>query len=211
MSAKLRYAYNPISRVIVPVERAYNGLRCGCICLDCGQPLEAVQGQINEQHYRHAVDKGCSGCGESLLHLRAKRLIYGGNKMAIPGRMLHYYDAVLEEPIGPFVADVWFKEGEMSWYLEVIVTHRPTAAKADYYVRSRIPVILIDLSRIDPNITDETLAEILAYDSSVKEVPKIKEAAAPYSQHESVSSWIVVLLVLLCGYALAFHPKRRKR
>lgn len=88
----------PISIADIPVEM--KGLRCGCICPDCGKPFEAcsLQGKVN-RYFRHYTEKLSDGQGngggtgpgcdvdwanESGLHKMAKHIIQHERKVAVP-------------------------------------------------------------------------------------------------------------------------------
>lgn len=88
----------PISIADIPVEM--KGLKCGCICPECGRAFEAcsLQGKVN-RYFRHYSDKhtesegagGGAGPGcdvdwanESGLHKMAKHIIQQERKVAVP-------------------------------------------------------------------------------------------------------------------------------
>lgn len=60
---------------ILHISNAANGLSCNAMCIECGKPLVAKQGQILDWHFAHAVDASCKGyTPETLVHFRAKHL-----------------------------------------------------------------------------------------------------------------------------------------
>ena len=85
-----------VSILDVPFEEY--GLRCGCTCVQCGEPLEACSirpDNLREAHFKHrkstreATDEPRFACSpdwanESGLHLLAKEIIEEEQCVAVP-------------------------------------------------------------------------------------------------------------------------------
>lgn len=209
MAAILSFAFHPASNRVIPIGSATNGLACGCICLECGQPLEAVQGEVRDQHFRHATDKGCKGGGEGLLHLRCKQLICNGTIMAITGRQITYHSPQPEYKLGAFRTDVTVWENSVAWHIEVVFKHSLSLDKENFYRSNGHRVIVIDMSDVDPNISDELLVKVLCSDTENKSVlypyPKEQHTESPWV----IFQWILGILAFVV--VIAFIRKRAYR
>ena len=91
MKSKIVLALHVPSDKIITIKEAMNGLSCECVCEECKQPLEAIQGKVNEWHFRHVVESNCKGGYESALHKMGKQIIADNSEMAIPKYgIIHY-------------------------------------------------------------------------------------------------------------------------
>lgn len=72
---------------IVSATDVTRGAGCGCVCLECGGPLLARQGEIREHHFAHIND--CkNGNGESFIHKYAKELVAAATEITVPDEFL---------------------------------------------------------------------------------------------------------------------------
>lgn len=69
---------------IVAADEVQRGLRSGCTCFACGNPLLARQGEILQWHFAHtSAGTGCDGGIESACHLLAKEAIVESQGKAV--------------------------------------------------------------------------------------------------------------------------------
>lgn len=61
---------------IVTASEVPRGAACGCVCPECGGPLQAHHGDVLRWHFQHQSEQpGCRGGTESALHKFAKQVI----------------------------------------------------------------------------------------------------------------------------------------
>ena len=56
----------------ISIEDADRGLKCGCVCPACGEPLVAKKGTKVMHHFAHHSGSTCEYGYETSLHLMAK-------------------------------------------------------------------------------------------------------------------------------------------
>ena len=71
---KYPIAYHLDSEQLINIKDAKSGIECNCICLECKNPLIAVnkEGNIQDQHFRHKSNVNCKGSFESFIHKISK-------------------------------------------------------------------------------------------------------------------------------------------
>lgn len=73
--ALLTYALDE-SKTLVHVDNVPKGLKCRCLCPNCGAKLYAKNaGTIREHHFAHEHGAECEGAYESSMHLLAKEVL----------------------------------------------------------------------------------------------------------------------------------------
>ena len=71
---------------IVSIDEVENGLRCGCVCPSCHQPLIAKNNPNNKKvaHFAHYKSLECSAAIETALHKLAKEILFEEKSLFIP-------------------------------------------------------------------------------------------------------------------------------
>lgn len=75
---EMEYARHVKDKDVVHVSKVERGKACGCVCLDCGDPVVAKKGEIKEWHFSHVggMPNSLSSCsGESVRHKAAKDIL----------------------------------------------------------------------------------------------------------------------------------------
>lgn len=170
----------------VHVSEVESGLKCGCVCPACGEPLVAKKGKIMVNHFAHASGGTCEYGYESALHLAAKELIAKARKFTIPAVYLSFpnthkkkqlisdskeitVDGVeLEYRCGSIIPDIMLLSGKKKLFVEIFVTHKVDECKQKEIEQLHVSTIQIDLSKCEKTITVEELSEILIGDSDLK-------------------------------------------
>ena len=69
---------------VVSIENVENGIKCGCICSKCGEPLIAKNYPKKDRikHFAHSSGSLCSG--ETQAHLVAKEIISKNKYIVVP-------------------------------------------------------------------------------------------------------------------------------
>ena len=68
------------------------GLACGCICLECGQPLQAVHSKQIQKYFRHNKSGDCTGALESLAHKLGKDVLLSNSAVFVSKNEQFFYD-----------------------------------------------------------------------------------------------------------------------
>jgi len=87
---KLTYGLDSNGR-IVHVDDVPRGMACKCMCSECGAPLEARQGNINQWHFAH-YGEDCGKARMTTLHMLAQQIIEDERKIRTPWFKDYYED-----------------------------------------------------------------------------------------------------------------------
>ncbi|WP_024613072.1 hypothetical protein [Pseudoalteromonas sp. TB64] len=165
---------------ITSIDDVQKGLKCNCICVDCGAQLIAKKGAIQANHFAHAPDdqkaKNCKWNYETELHLLAKEVLNNNKKLTIPiGNFAPYHftlifdNVEIETPIdnSKRIPDViGYSKGEQI-LIEIAVSHFCGTDKISEYKRLNQNAIEFDFSNFIPTSEVITLEEVSdLFDSS---------------------------------------------
>ncbi|RFM29584.1 hypothetical protein DXN05_00950 [Deminuibacter soli] len=120
-------------------------MACNCICYQCEQKLEAVQGQ-RDWYFRHSDKSTCIGNNETALHQFAKFLLYQNRYVNSKKKTINYTEPVLETVIDKYRSDVSATYNNEELHFEIVVHHDLTTDKKLHYRSNKINCIRIDLS-----------------------------------------------------------------
>ena len=173
--------------VVIHIKNAERGLKCGCTCPACGEPLVAKKGKKMMHHFSHHAAHYCEYGYESSLHLAAKEILSHAKRMTLPavyvsfpnsnrekemvhGTMEIQIDRVeLERRFGDVIPDVVIYAGGKQFFVEVYVTHCIDDEKLAKLKEADISTIEIDLSKKNGITSVEELEEILLSESEEKQ------------------------------------------
>jgi len=208
----IKYALDQLTDKPVFIENAANGLACNCKCEKCGEKLEAIQGKVNEWHFRHYKDTNCIGGQETAIHKLAKQIIVENSQILIPDQTLFYSQARQEEKFSLIIPDVTVFANGHNIYFEIAVTNPVDTSKEVFYKRGQYKSIEIDLTNISYNTSPEELKKMILYQANNKRkifwnpppitVYQVKEG--PLWTHPVV----IILFVLVSIYLLSKGYKR---
>lgn len=80
----INIAYAVKNGNLVHISDVSYGLKCGCICAECGAPLLARKGMKRVHHFAHIASTSCNGGIETTLHKVAKELFLEMSSILIP-------------------------------------------------------------------------------------------------------------------------------
>lgn len=169
------------------VSDVTSGLKCGCVCPQCHQPLVARNKPSPDRrrvfHFQHARTSTCAGGRESAIHRMAKEILarapmlllpeWRSGEIVIPALPLTVQGtSAMEVPLldGALRPDV-LVNGECAGntlaplLIEVRVHHAVDPAKRALFKANRFSVIEIDLS----DVTDDQLLDATAFHHLVLE------------------------------------------
>lgn len=97
---EVRLQYGLINNELVSIEDIppeKRGLRCGCVCPGCGQPLIARLGERKRKHFGHRPGSECNieHAQQTALHILAKNIIEQEKRFAFPGYEISLADVPL--------------------------------------------------------------------------------------------------------------------
>lgn len=163
MLPKIILAIHDPSDKVLHISQAANGKNCQCRCVECGEMLEAVQGEIRVHHFRHTVDSDCKGGQETALHRFIKEIIACNNRVALPNGIVGYSNVRIEKYIDNKRPDAIISIDGDDHFVEVIVTSEIDSAKELFFQEKRKKVIIVDFSDVKylnwtyEQLTDEVL------------------------------------------------------
>ena len=154
---------NLATGIAMHVNNAERGLKSNCCCYECGERLEAHQGEIKIWHFKHTNKSECKGNPDKGLHDLAISVLAGNNEIKIESNnIIRYTINSVEKKQGNFIPDLTiFDDGGTKWWFEVAVTHFIEGNKMEYINSSSQKCIEIDLSKISRNINVEELTKVI--------------------------------------------------
>lgn len=155
---------------IIHVDDALNGLACNCICLVCGERLQAIHPRFKQTHFRHNQNLECTGGPETALHLFAKQIILEHNEIILPGRILNYTNPQAEVSLGPITPDVTVEMDGVPVYFEITVTHKMVLEKQTYYCSKELKSVEIDLAGISYDFKKPEIEKMILEKTSNKSI-----------------------------------------
>lgn len=185
------------------VDLAQNGLSCGCVCVGCGEVVQAVQPNKRESFYRHH-NINCRGAQETALHKLGKQIIAEHNEMYLrPGYSIIYRDVVLESIIGDYRSDALISTDTGTYYVEVVVNHELSAEKEKYY-RSIGKCVEIDLREfIGQQYTYDEIKDAVLSQTHNKRLIQAVPTTAQFDMWEYLKPLAVILVLILGIRALS--------
>ena len=165
----VKTAYALKNGAIVHISSVSKGLKCGCNCPECKEPLIARKGSERVHHFSHKPGSKCQGAAETILHKLAKEIISELDNISIPP---YYYrrkspkhifpqviheekiasggvvsiDKVIVEPhFGGFKPDTVVFHNGKQLAIEVAVTHKVDKKKKKRLRKHEMPTIEIRL------------------------------------------------------------------
>lgn len=147
MAYNFKIALHKPTGKLMHVDNAENGLACECECLECGDTLEAIQGKIRENHFRHTTQTDCDGAQWVALREFGKQLLLDHDSVRLPivGRV-KYTNPVAEKKLKGFKPDIAVQVGDNPLYLDIYVADHLNNNKDSYVKRYGLNAIEIDLS-----------------------------------------------------------------
>ena len=197
---------------IIHIKSADNGLNCKCECVKCGEKLEAIQGPLRTWHFRHNTNKNCDGGQESALHQLAKEIVRRSKNIRLNKSDIFEYDnATLERPIDKFKADVVVSNSNAELVIEIAVTHLTEKIKEDYFKNNKINSIEIDLRKVDTQISQTELEDLIINQSRNKRTIYPTQIKKSDNGDKEDNSWIIVVIVAVLGFLGLRHLCKNRR
>ncbi|RJG38791.1 competence protein CoiA family protein [Motilimonas pumila] len=177
---------------VVHIDSVSNGLKCGCICVDCGGKMVARQNGNKAPHFAHHTHVDCSG--ESALHAAAKQIILNaamtGQIITRPNtaesvQYIDHFDishqrylpptppatlsgAETEVRRGDVIVDVLCKTASTKFAVEIHFRHAKSECDVLKFKRMGLECFEIDISQVDWDISPEALEEFVLHTAARK-------------------------------------------
>lgn len=173
---------------MVHVESVLPGKDCGCVCVECGQPLVASNKvpRVVAKYFRHDSGADCPGGYESAIHRAAKEVLLRLKRVSLPGRRERVrltardgkeFERIVEiKPRSVTADEAWeelwqdgmrpdvvYKVGERILYLEILVSHAVDQEKQAQIRERNIAALEIDLS----DLPRSALADMAGFERRV--------------------------------------------
>lgn len=170
----------------ISIEDVDSGLKCGCVCPACGDPLVAKKGTKVMHHFAHHSGSNCEYGYETSLHLMAKAILSTAKTIVTPKVYVYFPNSTkekqlccdsqeitvdkveLEQNYGNIVPDVVVHSGRRKFFLEIYVTHAVNKEKISKLKTADISTMEIDLSKVERTISYKDLQRILLEDNEQK-------------------------------------------
>ncbi|MEZ8695874.1 hypothetical protein [Vibrio lentus] len=178
---------------MIHIDSAINGLKCNCVCVDCGESVTAKnKGKDRAHHFAHKADTICSG--ESAIHAAAKQILLDAAMSKSKDGLLfpeirclvNYMDplgafsereafklassqiefsAKQEVRLGELIVDVLVESNQSQYAIEIFYRHRKSESDIDKFTLQQLNSIEIDLSDLPWDVTPEELKAKVLSDS----------------------------------------------
>ena len=169
------------------ISEVESGLRCNCSCPACGERLIAKKGKniTPQNHFAHESKQQCEHAYETSLHYDAKRIIEEKKRITLPYRkplfdtsnLNGFYfsgfdlrnfgtiislpynvdNVILEKRLHNIVPDIKCTINGVVLLIEIAVTSKVQKEKQEKIQEIGLPVIEVDLSKLDSTIEKEEL------------------------------------------------------
>lgn len=172
--------YGKYGDQVLHISEVSSGLSCGCVCLECGEPLVAKKGPVLSHHFAHVAETNCTPNPESLTHRYAKDLVaraLSGHEPAFEVReevkglaawarspvMVFLADRAEVEPQGfeGFVPDVLLEKGSRRLAVEIRFRHPVPSEKITLLEKRYIHAVEVDLSDLPYNAGPDEVHDAL--------------------------------------------------
>lgn len=141
---------------ISEISESQRGLKCGCVCPVCNEPLQARIGSKRTKHFAHSSN--CPTATETALHMMAKDIILNNRRLLLPhvefaydiikpSKYFKYTRAEAEVAMNGVKPDLMISDGKNTLYIEIVVTHDVDDDKYEKIKAMNISVLKIDLEK----------------------------------------------------------------
>jgi hypothetical protein len=173
------------------IDEVENGIKCDCICPQCGDKLIARnRGKIKSSHFTHTTDTFCEGAAETAIHLAAKDIIVSSSKILTPAfdfkpdvmdemsekrkfdfgevsnRRFSYEESKEETTVRNFRPDIEIIKGHIKIFIEITVTNKPKKSKIVDFQKNGGLFFEIDLEKVTKDHSKNELKNIVLFEKT---------------------------------------------
>lgn len=167
------------------ISEVQKGIKCGCKCPACGAELIARKGDIMMHHFAHRSKEECEYGYQTTLHLIAKKIISENRIVRVPSlyvkfsgsgkkeliekeKIVNVSAVILEKKLDNIIPDILLLTDAGKIIVEIYVTHEIDSKKKEKIKQLGVPTLEIDLSKIDREISEAELKEVLINNNKYK-------------------------------------------
>ena len=143
---------------LVSIKQVERGLKCDCLCFECGEPVVAKKGEKNGHHFAHSSNKeSCNINPESILHKFAKQVIMEEKGLTLPAlpnsqdtesKLWQFSKLIAEQSVGSIRPDLVASIDHGIMFIEIAVTSFIDSDKLNLIKHLGIQTIEIDLKEL---------------------------------------------------------------
>lgn len=184
MAAKLKYGNGPENKIL-HISEVARGRACNCTCPECGDELIARKGVKNEFHFAHYNGIECENAPETAIHKLAKEIIGTNTEIYLNSETIfHYQKSEIEKGFESKRPDVTIWNNEEKIFAEIVVTNDVSPEKEEWFKQTGIKTLVIDLSKVDRDISRVNLEEIVLADCSIRRIISEEEIGIEIKEDE---------------------------
>lgn len=191
---------------ILHIDQALNGLACECICLQCEERLEAIQGKKRRKHFRHYSNTNCGGGLETALHQLAKQILMESRGISLPlyGKII-YQNPISEKSFKEIVPDVSVEliDGTQVFF-EVYHKHKIESKKELFFRTGQHKSIEIDMKNC-PVESYREIQDFVINQTTNKRIIFWELPSNPSSKNTEGSHVVTKLIAYLTIFLIAFR------
>lgn len=199
---------------VVHVSEVLRGNACDCICIECGNELQARKGKARRHHFKHITGSECDG--ETILHKLAKKILSNNRQLALPNQADYFkYTEVIEEckleGIRPDIILVTLSDKVL---VEIAVTSFINDEKLEKIKAQSYNAVEVDLSYLPKECSYLELEKILIHQIDKKEVVNWKGEQLRVEANNGLTYFLIFLVAIFLswvGYSKLKNNKFRKQ
>ena len=190
-----------------------NGLKCNCICKECGSALEAVHPKLpNRQNYfRHANNLNCKGGLETVFHLVAKQIIKENSSLHVTeGNYFIYSYCDIETYRHGKQPDAFIGNETETLIVEIFFWHQIEQTTLDIYIEKGERVLEINISGERKGLFDyQYLTDLILHRAPREMFTNVKTTSKSHLSNDG--SWLWASLIFIVGILLFWRVRKNKR
>ena len=215
---KIPFGKHKISGRFLDAASVSNGLKCDCLCIECGTALEAVHPRLSrrQKYFRHSAKLNCKGGLESLFHLVAKQILRENNLLRISeSETFHYTSCDIETSRHDKQPDAFLQNETGSLIVEIFFSHRIAGKTLDCYLNKGEMVLEIDISGERRNLFDYNRLKKLILEEAPRNLYSEQMKYPIVSADDDRQWWLLLLLaaggLLFLWRSKQHHDRKRSR
>lgn len=186
---------------VVHVSEVLRGNACDCICIECGNELQARKGKARRHHFKHITGTECDG--ETILHKLAKKILSNNRQLALPNQADYFkYTEVIEEcKLEGIRPDIILVTSSDKVLVEIAVTSFITDEKLEKIKTLNYNAFEIDLSSLPRECSYLELKKIIIDQVDKKEVVHWKGEQLQSETNRGLTYFLLFLAALFLSWA----------
>lgn len=204
------FAKNKSTDTVVHVSEVLRGNACDCICIECGNGLQARKGNARRHHFKHITGTECDG--ETILHKLAKKILVNNRQLALPSQEGYFQYAEVNEEykLGGIRPDIILATADDKLLVEIAVTSFVTEEKLKKIRAHNYNAVEIDLSSLPRDCSYLELEQILIHQVDKKEIVNWRGEKVKKDSSQGMWYFLLFLIAILLSWVGYSKFKKRK-